>query len=45
LIAAGQRASTYYICPKCGNRLSGKETKLCPTCRVNLESYTKASAL
>ena len=36
LLVYGSMKSTYFICSHCGNRLSDKNVKICPTCHAQL---------
>jgi rubrerythrin len=36
LLIYGSMKSTYLVCSNCGNRLSDKNVKMCPTCKANL---------
>lgn len=37
MIFNARKASTYWLCSNCGNRLTDKEARMCAVCRAPLE--------
>ena len=45
LLITGSRLKVKLVCSECGNKIDGKEVKLCPTCKADFSTTSEIAEL